>query len=212
MYNKLPARLALAAALTVGLLAMSASSALAAATGGEGEFTASAHLNPPPEVCATYSLYNAQLAFALDGSAVTVKSDPNPTSNTFQWGENGGGTFNPQTRLQASTPCTTGPGRSEAGFTGTLTLPNGTQSTECALSGGSYSRTGIDITYAFSSAQRTAGTGTCPASQTVTAQLRVLQHFDPPLVIGPFEISDLTACNSIIAPTSCALTNGTRTP
>jgi hypothetical protein len=211
MQRKLSTKLALTATLTVGLFAMSASSALAGASGGEGAFNAAAHVNPPPEVCATYSLYNAQMVFASDNSVVTVQSDPNPNSPYYQWGENGDGTFNPQTSLQASTPCTDGPGAPkgvEDGFTGTLTIPDGDQSTVCALSDGSYSRTGIDITYDFDTVQ---GAG-CPPSQTIEARLRVLQHFDPPLMIGPFEITDLAACNSIIAPTSCVLEEGSRTP
>jgi hypothetical protein len=205
-------RLALTAALTVGLLAISAGSALAA-TGGEGAFNAAAHINFPPDPpCATYSLYNANLTFT-DGSTLALRSNPDPTSNKFQWGENGGGTYNPQTSLQAFTPCTTGPGAAEHGFTGTLEDPDspaGGGPVVCSLTGGSYTRTGIDLTYKFKSVQKVAGTGRCPAATlTVTAQLRVLAHFDPPLVIPPgIEITDLAACNSIIAPTSCLLTNG----
>ncbi len=202
---RLTTRLALIAALTMGLLTASVSPALAA-TGGNGAFNAAAHINLPPppfgEPCATYSLYNVQLAFS-DGSTFTASSDPNPLSSSFQWGEFGDGTHKPQTSATGTTSCSDAAGQDEAGFSGTLTLPSGAA---CTLSGGSYSRLNLDLKYAFTGV---AGTG-CPGSLTVNANLLVLRHFDPPLVIPPgIEITDLTACSSIIAPTSCVLTNGT---
>lgn len=102
--------------------------------------------------------------------------------------------------------CVTGPARPEYGFTGTLTNPNGTV---CTYSGnGSYTRNYLNLSWNLAGGTRTAGTGTCNASLTVTADLLVLMHFATPLVIGPFAIDDLTACNTIIAPTACVLTNG----
>ncbi len=207
-------RLALIAVLTTVMLAASVATTLAAPTDPpDGSFHAAAHLNPPPQECATYSLYNAHLAFRTggvpNGDTFTTHSDPSPLSSTFQWGENGAGTFNPQSPLTASTPCTTGPGASEKGFTGTLTLTGPAR--VCTLQGGSYKRTDTQVEYDFTSV---TGTG-CPAASVaspfkVNAEVLVLASFNPPLVIPPgIEIYDLTACNSVIAPTSCVLTKAT---
>jgi len=226
-------RLALVAAATMGLLAASVASAIAAPTDPpDGAFNAAAHVNvpvpptfppQPPEECATYSLYNAALVFrkppndpeagALTGERFTARSNSDPQSGNFQWGENGNGTFNPQTILQPSTPCNNGPGAEEDGFRGTFTKKNGD---ECTLSGGSYARTDINITYSFKRATP-EGTGTCPAASdlepfVVNTELLTLQEFNPPLEIGPFGLTYLAACNSIIAPTSCVLTKSRHTP
>ncbi len=207
--HKLHMRLAFGVALAVSLLAVSATSALASDSGGTGSFHAAAHLNPPPEVCATYSLYNVHLTFTQNKSTFTASSDPTPLNSDFQWGENGSGTYNPQTSAGPEAPCITGPGAMERGFTGTLTIP-GPPSSVCTLSGGSYKRTDINVEYDFTGVTPVSGTG-CPAAPlAVKANIQVLYTFNPPLIIPPgIQIDNLTACNSIIAPTSCVLTNGT---
>lgn len=212
--HKLHMRLAFGVALAVSLLAVSATSALATDSGGTGSFHAAAHINLPPpplgDPCATYSLYNAHLTFTKNNSTFTVSSDPNPVNSDFQWGEFGDGTHHPQTNAAGTTSCTDTAGQSEVGFTGTLTIP-GTPPSVCTLSGGSYKRTDINVEYDFTTV---SGTG-CPAATpaaplAVKANILVLRTFNPPLIIPPgIEIDTLTACDSIIAPTSCVLTNGT---
>jgi hypothetical protein len=198
-------RFTLIAALTMGLLAASVSSALAA-SGGDGAFNARANINVPPppfgEACATYSNYNVALTFD-DRSTFTASSDPDPSSSNFQWGEVGDGTHHPQTSATGTTACSDAAGQPEAGFTGTLVLPSGQ---ECKLTGGSYTRVGIDLKYTFTDV--TPGLPCPSAPLNVTANLKVLQHFDPPLTIGPIEITELTACSSLIAPTTCVIENG----
>lgn len=208
--KKPASRFALIAALTMGLLLAASISSALAASGGKGAFNAAAHINvlPPPfgEPCATYSNYNAELTFTApennSTSVFTASSDPDPLSSNFQWGEFGDGTHHPQTSATGTTSCSDDAGQAEAGFTGTLTTDSG----NCVLSGGSYARTNLDVTYTFTGITGSCGRTTPP---TVTAKLVVLQHFDPPLSIPPgIEITDLTACNSIIAPTTCALEEG----
>lgn len=206
MHHNLPTRLALAVALGVGLLAAGAGSA-SAATGGTGAFNAAAHINVPPppfgEPCATYSNYSVALAFD-DKSTFTAKSDSNPLSSKYQWGEFGDGTHHPQTSATGSTSCSDTAGQPEGGFTGTLTTSGGAV---CTLSDGSYKRVHLDVTYTFNGV---TGPSSCPAAPlTVTARLKVLHTFNPPLTIPPgIEITDATACSSPIAPTTCVLDNG----
>lgn len=211
--QKLHMRLAFVVALLVGLLAASATPALASDSGGAGSFHAAAHINLPPpplgQPCATYSLYNVHLTFTQNKSTFTASSDPNPLNSDFQWGEFGDGTHHPQTNAAGTTSCTDTAGQSEVGFTGTLTVP-GTPPSVCTLSGGSYKRTDINVEYDFTGVTQVSGTG-CPAAPlAVKANIQVLYTFNPPLIIPPgIQIDTLTACNSIIAPTSCVLTNGT---
>lgn len=212
-HRKPSARVALTAALAVGLLALSATSALAVEyDNGNGSFTAAAHVNVPPSPpCATYSLYNADLTFP-GGTTATVSSDPVPTSTNFQWGENGEGTYKPQTSVTGATTCNTsgGPGAQENGFTGTLTTTSGV----CRLSGGTYQRGGqptgatdaeLNVEYNFA----TQGTGTCPAApvtlEATVPSVPVPAALNPPITIGPFQFYYFSECNSPIAPTSCVL-------
>jgi hypothetical protein len=208
--NNLPARLALIAALTMALLAVSVTSTLAA-TGGTGSFHAVTTLNPPPQPCSTYRLYNSHLTFS-DGSTVTASSDPNPLSSNFQWGEFADGTHHPQTSATGSTACTDQAGQPEAGFSGTLTRAAGV----CKLSGGSYKRgasasatPALDVEYDFPTAGMTAvASGACPSTAlTITATIPSVP-LPTPITVGPFGFDYVSACDSPIAPTSCVLANG----
>lgn len=228
-HRKPSPRAGLIAVLAVGLLAVSATSAFAVEyDNGNGAFTAAAHPNVgvppvPPEQCATYSLYNAALTFP-GGTTITASSDPNPTHNTFQWGEFSDGTYNPdQGPASLASHCVTGPPppKFEAGFTGTLTQtsPAGV----CTLSGGTYARGGqpapptplpttapfyqpeLNVEYNFTNVATVSGA--CPAGP-VNVEATIPSVNLPPggIDIGPFiHLDYLSACNGIIAPTSCAL-------
>ncbi len=216
-FRKLQPRttLAFVVALAAGLLAVSATSALAVEyDNGNGSFTVTAHLNPPPQQCATYSLYNAALTFP-GGTTATVSSDPIPTNNDFQWGEFADGTHLPQTSATGTTSCKDTPGQLEQGFTGTLTTTSGV----CRLSGGTYQRGGqptgaaatkaeLNVEYNFP----TQGPAPCPVAP-VTLEATIPSVNSPfPINIPPgpnpptiFSFDYLSACDSPIAPTSCVL-------
>jgi len=207
MSHNLSTRLALTAALTVGLLAASIAPASAAPPydDGTGAFEAAAVVNPPPEECATYRLYNAELAFP-DGATATVSSSRDPSSTSFQWGEFADGTYGPST--SATTPtasCTEGPGARITGFTGTLT--DGTSA--CVLSGGEYQRGNLGTTKPELNVQYTFSTATgptCTASAPVTIEATIPSVDLPtPVTIGPFTFDYVSSCNSPIAPQSCVL-------
>jgi len=210
-------RYALIAAVTMGLLGASVSSALAA-SGGTGAFNARANINVPPppfgDPCATYSNHNAQLAFPDDKSTFTASSDPNPTSDLFQWGEFADGTHHPQTSAagttsatgSTTTSCSDAPGQEEQGFTGTLTRT----SDVCNLTGGSYKRIELTVTYSFPTTGMSGAS--CPTSAlTVTATIPSVK-LPVPIAFPPdgsgIVIDYLSACNSPIAPTSCVLEKG----
>lgn len=194
MHHQLSMRLALTAALVVGLLAASATSAIAAPpyNNGNGAFTAAAVLNPPPVECARYQAYNAQLAFG-GGATATVTSGARAA-----WGE-----FADGTHLDAAA-CKDAV-QSINGFSGTLT--DGTS--VCTLGGGTYQRGNLGTTkpelnvqYVFS----TATGPTCTATTPVTIKASIPSVDLPtPIEFGPFVFDYLSACNSPIAPQSCVL-------
>ncbi len=205
--HKVASKPVLIAALAAGLLGTSVASAGAATTPyriGTGSFQAVSHLNPPPQTCATYSNYHAQLSYS-DGpnppTTVTLSSDPNPLSLNYQWGEFSDGTHHPQTSATGSTSCTDSPGQPEAGFTGTLTNSAGT----CTLGSGTYQRGGalagkfpaLDIQFVFNTVA-----GTCGITAPVTFNTTIVHTTDPTDPTGY-----ISACDSPIAPQSCVLGN-----
>lgn len=203
MQHKL--KLTLSAALAIGLLSVSATSAGATTyRNGIGAFEAASTLNPPPEECATYRAYNATLTFtdAAVPVTATVSSSRDPNSSSFQWGEFADGTY-------TSTHCSGSGGAQIAGFTGTLT-----GGANCTLSGGTYQRgrlgtvdPEVNVRFSFASAS-TPGTGTtCAGVTTPVVMDATIPHRDlpVPLTVGPFEFAYLSACNSPIAPQTCAL-------
>lgn len=210
MHNKPSIRLALAAALAVGLMAASATSASATTyQDGDGAFQAVAVVNTPPEECATYRLYNAELVFPDDRIVATVSSDRDPNSPDFAWGEFATGTFqSSDTAPEGIAHCTTGPGAPIGGFTGTLTYTG----VHCTLSNGTYQRghTGLvkpelNVEYVF----QTKSDG-CPSVTTPVTIKATIPSVDlpVPITVGPFSFDYLSACNSPIAPQTCVLDKG----
>lgn len=198
--------LAVLVAVTASLLALPAASALAVGTTytkSTGSFQAVSHLNPPPQMCATYSDYNAQLVYQDNPSApvtASVSSQANPSSAKFQWGEFADGTHSPQTSVTGSTSCGGAPGAEEGGFSGTLATSGGGV---CNLGDGSYARgsasfsgpfSELDVQFVFSS----PGVG-CPAGP-VTLKATINYVDDG---MGGY----VSACNSLIAPQSCEFKN-----
>lgn len=197
--------LAVLLAVTAGLLAVSATSAFAnhlPYTDGNGAYTAVATLNPPPQMCATYRTYNAQLVFP-NNKVVNVSSTTDPTSSLFQWGEFWDGTYKPQTSATGLTSCKpgNGPGAVETGFTGTHQSGSAT----CKLGQGTYQRGNLgaassfqelNIQFVFSGTF--SGNG-CPASP-LTVKTTIKSVPDPTDPTGYISL-----CSTPIAPSSCQL-------
>lgn len=204
-HRKVSTRLALVAALTMGLLAVSVSPALATTySDGNGDFVAVSHLNPPPQQCATYSLYNASLVVGGNSKVVKVSSSTNPLSSTFQWGEFFDGTYKPQTSATGFTSCkkpADGPGATEGGFTGTLVGAG----VNCNLGTGTYQRGALgtvnpelNIKFVFNSVS-----GSCTGISTPVTIRTTIPSVDDPT--DPDPAGYISLCNSPIAPQSCVL-------
>lgn len=209
MLHKISTRSAITALLAAGCFAASVTSATAAPPydDGVGAFQAVAVPNvvpPPPEECATYRLYNAELAFP-DGATATVSSSTAPSSASFQWGEFADGTYG-STALAPKTSCKGSAGQAIAGFSGTLT--DGTS--VCTLSGGTYQRGGalgtvkpeLNVKYTFSTAAGPACKAVAPV--TITASIPSVD-LPTPVTIGPLSFDYMSACNSPLAPQNCEL-------
>lgn len=188
-HGKPSARIALIASLAVGLLAMSATSALASDyADGSGGSTAVSVLDQPPIVCAQYSLYNADLTFASSRLTAHVSS-----GTRAAWGEEPNGTH-----LDASA-CSGAAGQQINGFTGTLVGG----SVNCTLGNGTYQRGALgthfpelNIKFTFSTTS-----GTCTGITTpVTLRTTIAYGPDPTDPSGY-----IAMCNSPIAPQSCVL-------
>lgn len=187
--HRLRRRLVLAAALTVGLLAVGVSSAAANPpfNNGSGFFTAVSVLDPPPNVCAQYQAYNAQLVFP-GPIAARVSSGARPA-----WGENPDGTH------LDKVGCNDAPGQQIDQFTGTLTGAG----LNCTLGSGMYKRGALgtvfpelNIQFVFNSVS-----GTCTGITAPVTLKTTIVHVADPTDPGGY----ISLCNSPIAPQSCVL-------
>lgn len=210
MQRKRSTRLALAVALAVGALGVFAGPAAAATTlsKGNGAFTATTTINPfaANGPCASYSNYQATLVFTVPPDTFgnysgTLVANVRSTPGQW-WGEFVDGTHPPVTSDPLSTDCGGAPA-AISGFSGTITGTNGSQTVNCSVSGttpdgGTYYRNGtrtdeegLDITFTFNAVSGQCASATAP----VTIKTSIV------LAPTPWD----TACNSPIAPQTCAL-------
>lgn len=177
---------------------------------GSGSFVATSY--PNTQGCADYSHYTATLVFPNDGATATVNS----TAGHI-WGEFADGTYNtvgPDAPCPGSGTTHGGGGQPIGGFSGTFTDDRG----ECLLSDGTYTRghfgriieppdsppynhPELNIAYQFDTVEPAVPDTACPTAPLILKTTIVHEHVGTPPFFGPYT----TACNSPIAPQTCAL-------